>query len=116
MMMCRKQTQNESGFSLIELLIVCVILVFTLGMIGGVVSSVQNSYSQQQLRTQAVNDATSALDLMTRLIRMAGNNPNDIGSLQAIDPGTASNGFYQTIRLRSDWRGSTISSMPDGDT
>ena len=33
-----------------------------------------------------------------------------------IDPGTTTGGVYQTIRIRSDWRGSTMDSLPDGDT
>ena len=116
MMKRKSQKSKESGFSLIELLIVSVICVFIIGMIGTVVTSVQRSYSQQHLRTDALNDATAAVDMMTRLIRTAGNNPNGISNLQPIDPGTADGGgIYRTIRIRSDWRGSTMSSAPDGD-
>ncbi len=112
----KTQKSKESGFSLIELLIVSVILVFTIGIIGGVVTGIQRSYSQQRLRTEALNDTTAALDMMTRLIRTAGNNPNGISGLQPIDPGTADGGgIYRTIRIRSDWRGSTMSSLPDSD-
>lgn len=106
---------NESGFSLVELLIVSVILVFTIGIIGGIVTNVQRSYSQQRPRTEALNDATAALDMMTRLIRMAGNNPNGISGLQAIDPETANGGIYRTITIRSDWHGLTTNNLPDGD-
>lgn len=113
--MKRKIPNNESGFTLVELLITTVILIFILGTMSGIVYSVQSSYRKQQERTDAVNEASAALDMITRLIRMAGNNPNGISGLQAIDPGTAQGGVYQTIRIRSDWHGSTLSSMPDGD-
>ncbi len=106
---------NESGYSLIELLIVSVILVFTLGIIAGVLTGVQRSYSQMRPRTEALNDATASLEFLTRLIRTAGNNPNGISGLKPIDPGNATGGLYTTIRIRSDWRGSTMSSLPDGD-
>lgn len=106
---------RESGFSLIELLIVTVILAFTIGIITGIVTGVQRSYSQHRPRTEALNDATAALDFLTRLIRTAGNNPKGISGLQPIDPGTTVGGIYKTIRIRSDWRGSTMSSLPDGD-
>ena len=106
---------NESGFSLIELIIVSVILVFMIGIIGGIVTGVQRSYRQQRPRIEALNDATAALDFLTRLIKTAGNNPNVISGLQPIDPGTPVNEIYKTIRIRSDWRGSTMSSLPDGD-
>ena len=77
--------KSEAGFSLIELLIVSVIIVFIIGMIGGIVTGVQRSYSKQRVQTEALNDATAALDMITRLIRMAGNNPNGISGFQGIE-------------------------------
>ncbi len=106
---------SESGFSLVEFLVVSVILVFTIGIIGGIVTGVQRSYTEHRPRTEALNDATATLDFLTRLIRTAGNNPNGIVGLKPIEPGTADGGIYKTIRIRSDWRGSTMSSLPDGD-
>lgn len=48
---------------------------------------------------------------------MAGNNPQNIPLLQAIDPGTAVGGQYNTIRIRSDWQDAiSISGNPDGNT
>lgn len=108
---------KQAGFSLIELLIVSVILVMIIGIIAGIVTNTQRAFTQQRPRTEALNDATAALDMISRLIRQAGNNPNNIAGLQAINPGTAdANGFYRTIRIRSDWRGTTMNSLPDGDT
>jgi type II secretory pathway pseudopilin PulG len=110
------QNKNESGFSLIELLIVSVILVFIIGIIVGIITGVQRNYTQQRAQTEAINDATAALDLMTRLIRTAGNNPNNISGFQALNPGTDISGIYRAIQIRSDWRGVTMDSFPDGDT
>lgn len=112
-----QKNNNQAGFSLIELLFVSVILVFVLGIVVGIVTGVQRALNQQRPRTEALNDATAALDMLSRLFRQAGNNPNTIMGMQPIDPGTAdSNGVYRTIRIRSDWRGATINSLPDGDT
>jgi type II secretory pathway pseudopilin PulG len=109
--------KNESGFTLVELLIVAVVLVAILGIIGGVVGSIQGSYSNERVRTEALNDATAAFDMMTRLMRTAGNNPSGIAGLVPVDPGVAVGGVYRTIHLRSDWRGAaSMSTFPDGDT
>jgi prepilin-type N-terminal cleavage/methylation domain-containing protein len=107
---------RQQGFSLVELLVVSVILVFVIGMIATIVSNVQSSLVRQRPRTEALNDATASLDMLARLIRQAGNNPNNISGVQGIDPGSPdANGVYRAIRIRSDWRGSTMDSVPDGD-
>jgi len=106
---------GESGFTLIELMIVSVILVFTIGIITTILTNVQKSYNEQRVRTEALNDANAALDMLTRLIRTAGNNPGNIAGLQGIDPETPVGGLYKTIHIKSDWRGATMSSQPDGD-
>jgi type II secretory pathway pseudopilin PulG len=112
----KEANEKQGGFSLIELLIVSVILVFVIGIIATIVNNVQSSLVRQRPRTEALNDATAALDMLARLIRQAGNNPNNISGMQAIGPGSADgNGVYRTIRIRSDWRGSTMNSLPDGD-
>jgi prepilin-type N-terminal cleavage/methylation domain-containing protein len=110
------KSRNESGFSLVELIMVSVILTIVIGITATVVRSVQTGYAEQRPRTEALNDATAALDMMTRLIRMAGNNPNNIAALQAINAGTAVSGQYKTIQIRGDWRGDDPGSPPDGDT
>src|SRR5688572_26649707 len=109
--------KNEAGFSLVEVSIVAVVLVAVIGIVASLVSSVKTSYAEMQPRTEALNDANAALDMLTRLIRMAGNNPNNITNLQGINPGTAdAGGVYRTITLRSDWRGANPSDPPDNDT
>ena len=114
-MRCNSQKPRESGFTLIELLIVSVIMAFTIGIIATILTNVQKSYNEQRVRTEALNDATAALDMITRLIRTAGNNPQNITGLVGLDPETAAGGLYKTIHIKSDWRGSTMASMPDGD-
>jgi len=92
------------GFSLIELTVAMAILMLILGTLSMLIGSVNNSYAQHRPRIKAINDANAALDTITRLLRMAGNNPNNIANLQAIDPGAAVGGVYRTIRIRADWR------------
>ncbi len=110
------QNRKENGFSLIELLIASVIVLMILGILSTIILGINRTYSQQRPRIEAVNDATAALDMIGRLIRMAGNNPSDIAGLQGIDPGVPVSGQYNTIRIRSDWHGATNQSEPDGDT
>ena len=108
--------KDQSGFSLVELVIAGVILLMILGILSTIVIGVNQSYTEQRPRIEAVNDANAALDLMERLVRMAGNNPEGIAGLQGLDPGTPTSGQFTTIRIRSDWHGTTSSSAPDGDT
>jgi prepilin-type N-terminal cleavage/methylation domain-containing protein len=117
-MMKTKLTKNisQNGFSLIELLISMVIVSIILGILSSIIWGVNKSYAVHRPRMESVSDANAALDIMARLIRMAGNNPNAIAGLQGIDPGTAVSGQYNTIRIRSDWHGNTTSGPPDGDT
>ena len=109
--------KNQAGFSMVEVTIVAVVLVAVIGIVASLVSSVKTSYAEMQPRTEALNDANAALDMLTRLIRMAGNNPTNITNLQGINPGTAdAGGVYRTITLRGDWRGANTSDPPDNDT
>ena len=110
-----QQRVRETGFTLIELMIVSVIMVFTIGIIATILANIQKTSSQQQARTEAVNDATAALDMITRLIRAAGNNPAAIDPLVPIDPEAPVGGFYKTIHIQADWCGYITSAPPDGD-
>lgn len=79
---------------MIELLIVCIILVIILGMIGLVVKGLQSSYSERRARAEQLNDGSAAVDLLTRVIRVAGANTTS----QALTPtGTGQ------LRIRADW-------------
>jgi len=90
----KKNCQAERGFSIVELLIVCVILVIILGMIGLVVRGLQSSYGERRARADYLNDGTAAIDLLTRVIRVAGANTTS----QALTPTGTSQ-----LRIRSDW-------------
>lgn len=90
---------GERGFSLIELMIVVVIMTIVLGILGGIMANVNDSYTRQRPRIEALTEASAAMDTMARVIRMAGNN----NTASAITPtGT------DTIRIRGDWN------APDG--
>jgi hypothetical protein len=55
--------------------------------------------------------------MFARLIRQAGNNPNNLTGMQGIDAGSPdAGGVYRRIRIRADWHGATMDSLPDGDT
>jgi type II secretory pathway pseudopilin PulG len=96
----KKKPSGEAGFSLIEMLIVMTIMIIILGVLGSVVSGVETIYAQQRPRTEAINNANAAMDMMTRLIRLSGNNLSGTG----ITPGsTGADGLYHTIRIQADW-------------
>lgn len=86
--------ENEEGFSMVELVIVCVILVIILGMIALVVNGLQGNYNQRRARAEQLNDGTAAIDLLTRVIRVAGANTTS----QALTPTGTSQ-----LRIRADW-------------
>lgn len=86
--------KNEKGFSLLELMIVCVILVIILGMITLVINGLQSSYTTRRARAEQLNDGSAAIDLLTRVIRVAGANT----TLQALTPTGTSQ-----LRIRADW-------------
>jgi type II secretory pathway pseudopilin PulG len=90
----------EAGFSLIELIIVMAIMIVILGVLASVVAGMETNYSQQRSRTEAINNANTAMDMLVRLIRGSGNNLAVIG----IIPGAVGgDGAYHTIRIQSDW-------------
>ena len=98
---CRRQRKMQ-GFSLIELLVTMAVLSIVVGIVGQMVVSVQRDYLSQQQLIEAQNNARAALDIIVRLTRMAGNDPERIG-FQAIDPDPDNNGIYDSIHLRGDW-------------
>lgn len=90
---------GERGFSLIELMIVALVMTITLGILGGIIASVNQSYARQRPRIEALTEANAAMDTMARVIRMAGNN-DTANAITAT--GT------DAIRIRADWN------APDG--
>ena len=94
--------KNIRGYTLVELMIVMIFTTVILGVLGGSIIAVQDQYLSQRRLMDAQNDARVALDTMLRLIRMAGNNPEDI-TFVAIDPDPDGNTQLDSIRLRGDW-------------
>jgi prepilin-type N-terminal cleavage/methylation domain-containing protein len=97
------KTSESRGFSLIEMLMVTVILGIVMGLVTQILGSIQLTYREQQQIITAQDNARATLDFMTRLIRMAGNNPNNIANLQAIHPDPDGNNQLDSIRVRADW-------------
>lgn len=90
------------GFSLVELLIVTVVMIVVSGLIGSLMITTQRQYMSQQALIDASNNARVGLDLMLRLARVAGNNPEEI-SFEPIHPDPDGNSQMDSIRLRADW-------------
>ena len=86
--------QNEAGFSLIELLIASVVLLDILGILATIVSGVQSAYRGSRNRVERQMDALASLNLITRVIRNAGNNTTQI-------PFTATGN--NRLQVKSDW-------------
>ncbi len=85
-----------------ELLTVTAVLVVVLGLVGSVMITFQRVYMSQQALIDASNNARVALDLMLRLARVAGNNPEKI-TFEPIHPDPDGNTQMDSIRLRGDW-------------
>lgn len=99
------------GFSLVELLIVTVVMIVVSGLIGSLMITTQRQYMSQQALIDASNNARVGLDLMLRLARVAGNNPNpEDFSFEPIHPDPDGNSQMDSIRLLADWN------PGDGDT
>jgi len=102
------RTTSSAGFSLLEMLVTIVMLGVILGVVGQTVLQVQDLYPDQRRKLEAQSNARTALDLMTRLFRMAGNNPRQIPGLVAVGPDPDANGELDSIRIQADWN------LPDG--
>jgi hypothetical protein len=83
----------------VELLVFVALLTVILGLLGGIVGGVQLSFQTQRPQLEAANNASAALETLTRVIRLAGVNTTQ----QALDPGVQVSGQYNSIRLRADW-------------
>ncbi len=105
----KRRFGQARGFSLVELLIVTAVMIVVLGMIGSLMITIQRQYMSQQALIDASNNARVVLDLMLRLARVAGNNPEEI-SFEPIHPDPDGNSQMDSIRLLADWN------PGDGDT
>lgn len=98
-----KTRKNEQGFSLIELLIVSVILLMILGIMAIIVSGVQSNYRTYRARAEKHTDALASLNLISRVIKNAGNNTTQ--------PALTATGNNR-LQIKSDWT-TTDNSLDD---
>ncbi len=77
-------TRNNSGFTLVELLIAMTIGLIILTALSNTFLIQRKTYDVQEQIVEMVQTARAAMDMMTREIRMAGYDP--AGAMQSSDP------------------------------
>jgi type IV pilus assembly protein PilW len=103
---------DESGFTLLELLIAMTIGLIVLGSIFSSFTTQKKSYELQEQITVMEQNLRVPIDFITRDLRNAGYNPTEdltIGTSVGIVPGGGINITANSIRILSDLNG-------DGDT
>lgn len=103
-----KQKKKNRGFSLYELLVVVSIFMILTALVAQLLVRTTRDYLSRRDTMEAQNNGRIALDLMVRLVRMAGNDPNRTNFADPIHPDPDGNGIMDSIRLRGDWN------PPDG--
>ncbi|MDA2925009.1 prepilin-type N-terminal cleavage/methylation domain-containing protein [Acidobacteria bacterium AH-259-L09] len=103
-----RSQQKWRGFSLVELLIVLATLSVVLAIVGQILLRVQADYLSQRQLMEAQNNARVAMDIIIRLVRSAGYDPQDIIAQPIVDADPDSNSQWDSIHLRADWN------PPDG--
>jgi len=93
---------------LVELVIVLASLSVILAMLGQIVLRVQKDYLSQRQLMEAKNNARVTMDMIIRLVRLAGYDPHDIITQPIVDPDPDGNAQWDSIHLRADWN------PPDG--
>ncbi len=82
------KTTNNTGFTLVELLVVIAMLSVMLAALVGLFTNLSESYTTEEVRANAQQDVRAAMDLITRDIRMAGLDPtlsDNFGIIKAED-------------------------------
>ncbi len=95
------RVQDQSGFSLIELLIAAFITTTVVGSAAMLASRVQTAYSSELDDAAVQQEARFALDWIARTLAPAGSNPYNIGTSACPSAGTA----FAAIRLDPDGDG-----------
>ncbi|MBI4454908.1 MAG: prepilin-type N-terminal cleavage/methylation domain-containing protein [Acidobacteria bacterium] len=97
--------KSQSGFTFLELLISLTILTIVSGSVFFLFRENQQRYEAEQDYVAAVQNARVSLDVISRYLRQAGNNPQSA----TFTPLSYSNG---TLTIRSDLTGSNAAQNP----
>ena len=94
----------SGGFTLVELIVACGVLVLITGTLTSILSQSQHAYQSQQYILEVTQEARAAMDQVCAYLRQAGNDPEDYLKVNDIPPiellGT------NHIRINSDITGS----------
>ncbi len=118
----RGRLARETGFTLVEGLVVMVVSILIVGGVVLAAKQVQEGYGQQFETAAAEQEARYALDWIQRLLRQAGSNPFGIRLSECVGTGLlpSVNGFPPLVRdpngngIDDDVRILADSSTPDG--
>ena len=88
-------TRNESGFSLVELLVAMTISILVVGGAAALGTQVQGSYRSQMEAATAQQEGRYAIDFIEKYLRAAGNNPYRVTTTPCPAAGTP----FQAIRF-----------------
>ena len=98
-----KQTTQESGFSLFELVVTVAILTVVMGAAFNLMTRSQVSYDANQIQAEAHANADFAVNRVTEIIRGAGSNPTNLTTVNWID--FLTNPDSSSVRVKSDLNG-----------
>ncbi len=98
----------RGGFSTAGAMVSLVLAGFVLAQLLGMVVASQRGLIDSNARTDAAGSARHAQLALTRLIRIAGSDPKNVG-VQTVDPDPLTRGVFDNIRVWSDYN------PPDGD-
>ncbi len=99
---------RRAGFSTIGMIVAFVLLGLLLAPMLGTILSAQRGFVASRDRARAAGSVRYAHLSLTRFMRLAGSSPIGL-PLPGIDPDPDGNGFFDDVRLRSDYN------PPDGD-
>jgi prepilin-type N-terminal cleavage/methylation domain-containing protein len=115
--MIRRKKINESGFSLIELMIAMVLMLVLMGIVSTLLSRSLSVRARERQRTDALTSAQAALNVLSREIANSG-----FGLSTPGDPRIASNGVIAAdstptrLHIRSNFNNIGPHSPPVGST
>lgn len=121
----KSATENERGFSLIELTIALFVLTLVMGIAFSLLNRFQQTYRYEEAYADAQRNARFAMARLNEVIRSAGTNPTATTSVNPTDfavllPPTTTSGTSvssSSIQLKSDLNGDTLntSTLAAGD-